>query len=109
MSPILSKHNSAAMFLPGLFDKINAVYEKRHDSGLNSEQIRLVERIHLDFTRSGAAFDEATQKEYAELKAELATQQTAFQQNVMKDEEKERSQLRYSVTCTYKLQEGYYM
>jgi peptidyl-dipeptidase Dcp len=87
MSPILSKHRSAAMFLPGLFDKINAVYDKRHDADLNSEQIRLVERIYLDFTRSGASFDGATQKEYAELKAELATLTTQFQQNVMKDEE----------------------
>jgi hypothetical protein len=39
--------------MPGLFDRINAVYEKRHDSGLNAEQTRLVERFHLDFVRAG--------------------------------------------------------
>jgi len=89
MTPILSQHRSACTFLPGLFDKIDAVYQSRNDpaSGLNSEQIRLVERIHLDFERAGASFDETTQKEYADLKAKLASLTTQFQQNVMKDEE----------------------
>ena len=87
MVPILSRHSSATYTMPGLFDKIDAVYNKRHDLSLTPEQIRLVERIHMDFTRSGAQFDQATQQEYAEIKAKLASLQTQFQQNVMKDEE----------------------
>lgn len=87
MTPILSKHSSECTFLPGLFAKINAVYESRQDSGLNDEQIRLVERVHLDFTRSGAQFDDDTKTAYADLKSQLASLTTKFQQNVMKDEE----------------------
>jgi len=86
MSPILSRHSSATYTLPGLFDKINQVYKKRETLDLTPEQNRLVERIHLDFTRSGAHFDKAAQEEYTEIKAQLATLLTKFAQNVLKDE-----------------------
>ena len=87
MSPILSRHSSSTYTLPGLFEKIKAIHEKRSDMGLNSEQVRLVERIYMDFTRAGADFDEDKKKEYADIKAELAELSTKFAQNMMKDEE----------------------
>lgn len=49
MSPVLSRHRSKTYTLPGLFAKIDAVYQTRHDdSGLDAEQVRLVERVHMD-------------------------------------------------------------
>jgi len=87
MVPILSKHSSATYFLPGLFEKINICFENRHDEGLNPEQIRLVERVHMDFTRAGTGFDDAKKKEYAELQAQIASLTTQFAQSVMVDEE----------------------
>ena len=87
MSPILSRHSSRCITLPGLFEKVDAVYQQRHDLDLTSEQLRLVERVHLDFTRAGATLSEADKKEFADLKADLASLTTQFQQNVMKDEE----------------------
>mmetsp|Transcript_43020 Transcript_43020/g.130976 ORF Transcript_43020/g.130976 Transcript_43020/m.130976 type:complete len:815 (-) Transcript_43020:154-2598(-) len=87
MSPVLSRHGSAAVTLPGLFERIDAVYRNRNDSGLDDEQIRLVERVHLDFTRQGADFTDERKEEYAEIEAELAALQTSFMQNVMTDEE----------------------
>lgn len=53
--PVAAHYNQLST-MPGLFDRINAVYEKRHDAGLNPEQIRLVERFHLDFVRAGTIF-----------------------------------------------------
>lgn len=53
MAAPLAAHQNQISSLPGLFDRINKVYESRLDSGLNSEQIRLVERFHLDFVRAG--------------------------------------------------------
>jgi len=89
MSAVLARHTSRAYTLPGLFEQIqdvyNAVVDK--DSGLTSEQVRLVERIYLDFTRQGAHFSEEDKKTYADIKAELAQLMTKFSQNVMKDEE----------------------
>ncbi|CAB9503088.1 Oligopeptidase A [Seminavis robusta] len=87
MSPIMSRHASQCTTLPGLFEKIDAVYQQRHDMKLNSEQLRLVERVHLDFVRAGATLSEADKQEYADLNAELASLTTQFTQNILKDEE----------------------
>jgi peptidyl-dipeptidase Dcp len=92
MTPVLSRHESACYQLPGLFERIQHVYDNRlwHDEqnpSLSGEQVRLVERIHLDFTRKGAGLAKELQAELADLEAELASLSTAFQQNVMKDEE----------------------
>jgi peptidyl-dipeptidase Dcp len=54
MATPLAAHSNAVYMYPGLFSKIDAVYQQRFDAkwNLNSEQIRLVERIHLDFVRA---------------------------------------------------------
>ncbi len=87
--PLLSRHRSATFAYPGLFDKVDIVFNERLGkiNPLNSEQIRLCERVHMDFTRAGAKFSEADKKAYADVLAELASLETRFQQNVMKDEE----------------------
>jgi len=90
MTPLLSRHRSATFTLPGLFEKIDVVHSKRltqHEPPLNSEQIRLCERVHMDFTRAGAKFSDADKKAYADVLAMQASLETQFQQNVMKDEE----------------------
>jgi len=90
MTPILSRHGSATFTLPGLFDKVQQVYQNNMDedsSSLTPEDRRLTERIHLDFTRSGAHFDAEKQKENADIVAKLASLLTEFSQNVLKDEE----------------------
>lgn len=51
MSPLLSRHRSKAFTLPGLFAKIDAVHQGRHKANLTAEQVRLVERIHMDVSR----------------------------------------------------------
>mmetsp|Transcript_10787 Transcript_10787/g.27299 ORF Transcript_10787/g.27299 Transcript_10787/m.27299 type:complete len:463 (-) Transcript_10787:3798-5186(-) len=88
MTPILSRHRSATFTLAGLFDKVQEVYHNMdEDSSLTPEDRRLTERIHLDFTRSGAHFDAEKQKENADIVAKLASLLTEFSQNVLKDEE----------------------
>ena len=49
-------------------------------------QIRLVERLHLDFVRQGARFDGAAQARHAEISERLAELMTAFSQNILADE-----------------------
>ena len=88
MAPLLASHESAVYTYPGLFSRIAAVHESRlgSDSSLNPEQIRLVERIHLDFVRAGAKFSDADQKRYTAIMERMSTLLTQFQQNVMADE-----------------------
>jgi len=87
MSSILSRHSSSTYTLPGLFEKIQEIHKQRLLLDLKPEQIRLVERIHMDFTRAGAEFTSEKKEEYANIKAELAELSTQFAQNLMKDEE----------------------
>lgn len=89
LSPILSRHSSSAYHLPGLFDKMKAVYDHREDADLNlsDEQQRLAKVLYDNFTKKGANFSEDQKKEYAELLAKLSSLQVAFSQNVLVDEE----------------------
>mmetsp|Transcript_32964 Transcript_32964/g.37430 ORF Transcript_32964/g.37430 Transcript_32964/m.37430 type:complete len:643 (+) Transcript_32964:57-1985(+) len=93
MTPILSRHGSATYTLPGLFEKIQQVYHEHQrvveneEDELTDEDRRLIERIHMDFTRSGAHFTVDKQKENADIQAALASLTTEFMQNVLKDEE----------------------
>ncbi|KDO33256.1 hypothetical protein SPRG_02065 [Saprolegnia parasitica CBS 223.65] len=69
---------------PGLFERIDAVYHAR--DAFAGEDLRLIERIHLDFVRSGARFDKETQARYTEVLQDLATLTTTFNQNLLTDE-----------------------
>ena len=59
------------------------MYEVRAQAQLTSEQLRLVERIHLDFVRAGAKFDSGAQAKYAKITEELAELTTKFMQVIL--------------------------
>lgn len=86
LSGPLAELDTKVKTYPGLFQRIVTVYNERHNLNLNLEQIRLVERIHLDFIRAGAHFDEVSQARYTEIVMELAVLETQFSQNVLFDE-----------------------
>lgn len=77
--PLAAHYNKIATF-PGLFAKIDAIYNQRQALDLNAEQIRLVERFHLDFVRAGAKFSEEAQAKYSKIVEELAGLETKFTQ-----------------------------
>jgi peptidyl-dipeptidase Dcp len=86
MAPALAAHESAIYMHAGLFKRVAALYEKRTGLGLNTEQLRLLERVHLNFVRAGAMLAPDAQKRYAQIMQELAGHNTAFAQNVLHDE-----------------------
>ncbi|HMB11743.1 M3 family metallopeptidase [Saliniramus sp.] len=86
IAPKLSRHSSAIHLDPKLFARIAAIFEARESAGLTSEQIRLIERYHLGFTRAGAHLGEAERARLAEIAQRLAELGTAFSQNVLADE-----------------------
>jgi peptidyl-dipeptidase Dcp len=87
MAPISAAHETAVYTgVPRLFERIDAVLQGAASAGLQGEQLRLVQRQHLDFVRQGSRFDESKKKEYAAITAKLAELSTQFQQNVMADE-----------------------
>ncbi len=82
----LSAHGSAVYMHQGLFQRIDAVHRDRHSLGLTPEQVRLTERVHLDFVRAGASLSLASRERYAQVMEELASLTTQFAQNVLHDE-----------------------
>lgn len=82
VSPLLAAHHDAIHLDRGLFARIEELYGRRAELGLDPESLRLLERRHTAFVRSGARLGEAEQTRLRELNTELAALGTTFQQNV---------------------------
>jgi peptidyl-dipeptidase Dcp len=87
MAPRLSAHWSAISMHPVLFARLDAVYRQRDTLGLDTESLRVLERYHLDFVRSGAQLKGGDRDRLAAIAQRLAVLGTQFNQNVLGDEE----------------------
>ena len=85
MAPKFSAHTDAIRLNGQLFARIEALYNDREKSGLDAESKWLLERYYKDFVRAGARLSEADKTRLKALNAELATLQTTFEQNVLKE------------------------
>jgi peptidyl-dipeptidase Dcp len=86
MAAPLAAHENAIYTNTALFARIDALFTTRQQLGLNAEQFRLLERIHLDFVRAGAKLERAKKQRYGEVMEALAVLNTRFSQNVLADE-----------------------
>ena len=86
MAAPMAAHHSAVMMDAALFARIDALHTQRAQLGLDAEQLRLLERVHLDFVRAGAKLEPVAQQRYAAVMEELASLTTRFAQNVLHDE-----------------------
>jgi len=78
VAPQLAAHRDTIHLNPGLYARIAALYSGRSDLDLNPEQLRLVERYHLDFVRAGAGLAEPEQVRLRELNEELSSLSAVF-------------------------------
>ena len=83
--PMLSKHGDAIAMNPKLFERIDYVYQHRNEMGLDDQQIRVVEKYHEDFVRSGAALDADKQVELSQINEQLSTLSLQFGNNLLKE------------------------
>jgi peptidyl-dipeptidase Dcp len=86
MAPIVTRHWNDVFLNPKLFARIDALHSKRDTLGLTPEQVRVLERYHLDFVRSGAALTADERLRYAAITESLSVLGTQFGQNVLNDE-----------------------
>jgi peptidyl-dipeptidase Dcp len=86
MAGPLAAHENAIYTDAALFKRIDTLHASRGELGLDQEQMRLLERIHLDFVRAGATLAPEAKKRYGEVMEALATLNTRFSQNVLADE-----------------------
>ena len=85
MAPKLSAHRDAIHLNGKLFARIQELYDKRDSLGLDPESAYLLERYYKDFVRAGAKLSDPDKEKLKKINAELATLQTDFEQNVLKE------------------------
>ncbi|MGZ3773489.1 MAG: M3 family metallopeptidase [Pseudobdellovibrionaceae bacterium] len=67
-----------------IFKKVKAVYDKKESLNLNKEQIRLLEKTYLSFTRNGALLSVADKETLRQIDQELSILSPKFSENVLK-------------------------
>ena len=83
ITPILSEHNDNIYLNDKLFARVKNLFDNRAKLGLNDEQIRLLEKYHRNFIRSGAALNPEQKIKLRQINKELGLAQLAFGQNVL--------------------------
>lgn len=83
MSPRLSAHRDSISLNDALFARLDHVYQQREELNLPPESLRLLERYHDNFVRSGALLSEADKTRLRAINSELAGLSTQFTQNVL--------------------------
>ncbi len=86
LSPVLAQHGMRVALDEAVFRRVEALYQRREGLGLEEDQMRLLERTHLGFIRSGAALSPEQKARMTAISERLASLHTAFGQNVLHDE-----------------------
>src|SRR5437762_3317980 len=85
LAPKLSAHHDAILLNSKLFARIQELYSNREKLGLDPESSYLLERYYKDFVRAGAKLSDPDKEKLKKINSELATLQTQFEQNVLKE------------------------
>ena len=85
LAPKLSAHSDAIRLNEKLYARIKGLYDKRATLKLDTESAFLLERYHTDFVRAGAKLSAADKDKLKAHNGELASLQTTFSQNVLKE------------------------
>ncbi len=85
-APKFAQHSMRIALDPGLFARVKDLFERRDTLGLAPDQLRLLERRHLGFVRSGALLPPEQKSRMTAISERQATLHTLFGQNVLHDE-----------------------
>jgi peptidyl-dipeptidase Dcp len=85
LAPKQAAHSDAIRLNPKLFARIKTLHDKRTKLGLDAESLYLLDRYNTDFVRAGARLSAADKDKLKAFNAELASLQTTFSQNVLKE------------------------
>jgi peptidyl-dipeptidase Dcp len=83
VAPLLAAHTDAIYLNGQLFARVDALYQRRNEQGLDAESLRLVERYHMDFVRAGARLGQEQKERLSEINTQLAALTTTFRQNIL--------------------------
>jgi peptidyl-dipeptidase Dcp len=84
--PRLAAARDQILFMPGLFERIDAVHGALPNAALGPQQARLVTQIWDEFVRSGARLTPRDREELSAVNQELASLYADFRARVLADE-----------------------
>jgi peptidyl-dipeptidase Dcp len=84
MAPKLAAHEDEIFLNPDLFARVEAVWRRRADLGLDPESVQLVQRYHALFVRAGARLGAPEQAQLRKFNERIAELSTRFDQDVRK-------------------------
>ncbi len=82
--PKVTEVYDSITFNGALFARVQAVYDTRETLDLDEQDARLVELVHRQFIRSGAALDPDTKDKVATINSEISALTTQYGQNLLK-------------------------
>ncbi len=85
-SPKLSKFFTELYLDPKLFARYKAVYDARNTSGLDAQQIRIVERSYEEMVRDGANLSPTDKAKLVEINSKLEGHFSSFSSKLLGDE-----------------------
>jgi len=85
IAPKLAAHRDEIFLNAKLFARVQSIYDQREKLGLDPESAYLLERYYKDFVRAGAKLNDADKTRMKAINGELATLQTTFEQDVLKE------------------------
>jgi peptidyl-dipeptidase Dcp len=85
-SPKISTFYTELFLQPKLFARYKAIYDQRKSSGLNAQQIRIVERSYEEMVRDGANLSQADKSKLVAMNAKLEGLFSAFSSKLLGDE-----------------------
>lgn len=88
ISPKITKHKDDINLNSDLFNRIEAVYNKKESLGLNTEQEKLLDKYYKKFVRGGINLDEKSKEEFRKINEEIALLTLNFGENVLKETNK---------------------
>ena len=88
ISPMMTRHRDGISMNAELFKKVKAVYEKRADSGLDDQQLRVVEKIYQDFERNGANLSVDDQEKLKKINEQHAALSLKYGENLLAETNK---------------------
>lgn len=84
-SPIITQKSSEIMLNDALFQRVKAVYNKRSELNLDTEDAKLLEETYTSFVHSGANLSDRDKERRKELSTQLSKLTLQYGQNVLKE------------------------
>ncbi len=81
--PLISVHSDNIFMNPDFFAKVDALYQKIDELGLNQEQKMVLKKMHNSFVMNGVALGEAEQARMREINMELSSLSNKFGNNLL--------------------------